>query len=242
MSGRRYYKQPSPAIRRQKEPTYLRVEFSDSLQLQGHLNIRRYSEEQGLTLDYSSERESAIETVDIMPSSIPFKYDFKADKLKTIKTKKKTTVGNDTETTEVEIPIIGSSCTKFQLIYCTNKFRKGATTMGWTTGPRLFLKFKEILESERDVELWDQHYTSEGMTETVANFWNLVRIFIRLKFENNMDAYDNHKDYLLAVTKEKEMTVTDFESQVRYHNHSVLPWLPGAPAVRLDAMLSERDF
>ena len=57
-----------------------------------------------------------------------------------------------------------------------------------------------------------------------------------------MDAYDNHKDYLLAQTKKKEMTLTNFESQVRYHNHSVLPWLPSAPTFRLDAMLSEREF
>ena len=98
------------------------------------------------------------------------------------------------------------------------------------------------MEGERDIKIWDQHFTSNGFTQTVPNFWALVRIFIQLKFENNTDAYDNHKDYLRAQTKKKEMTVTNFESQVRYHNHSVLPWLPGAPPVRLDAMLSEPEF
>ena len=98
------------------------------------------------------------------------------------------------------------------------------------------------MEDTYDVEIWDQHYTSNAFTQTVDNFWALVRIFIQLKFENNTDTYDNHKDYILAQTKKKEMTVTNFESQLRYHNHSVLPLLPGAPANQVDAMLTDREF
>ena len=101
---------------------------------------------------------------DIMVSSIPFMYDFDPGKIKTVKTKKKTTVGNDSETTEVEVPIIESSSTKFQLIFCVNKFRKAAINMEWTSGPNLFSKWREILEGERDIEIWDQHFTRNGFT------------------------------------------------------------------------------
>ena len=75
--------------------------------------------------------------------------------------------------------------------------------MGWTTGPKLFGKWRETMEDTYDVEIWDQHYMSNAFTQTVDNFWALVRIFIQLKFENNTDTYDNHKDYILAQTKKK---------------------------------------
>ena len=60
--------------------------------------------------------------------------------------------------------------------------------------------------------LWDQHCASNNFTETVANFWELMRIFISLKFANNLDTYDNHKDYLVAQKKAREMRVSEFIS------------------------------
>ena len=95
------------------------------------------------------------------------------------------------------------------------------------------------MEDAYYIELWDQHFTSNNFTETVDNLWALILIFIQLKFENNTNTYDNHKDYILAQVKKKEMTVGEFESQLRYHNRSVLPLLPGAPADQDDAILSD---
>ena len=74
------------------------------------------------------------------------------------------------------------------------------------------------------------------------NFWALILIFTQLKFENNTNTYDNHKDYILAQVKKQEMTVGEFEPQLQYHNHSVLPLLPGAPTDRDDAILSDWEF
>ena len=98
------------------------IEVSYPLQLEiGHL-INRLSEEQGPRVDYDSSIESFdTEEASIMPSSIPFKYVFDPNKIKTLTTKKKSTIGNDTETVEVKLPLIGLSCTKFQLIYCVTK-------------------------------------------------------------------------------------------------------------------------
>ena len=219
------------------------IEVSYPLQLEiGHL-INQFSEQQEPRIDYDLSIESFdIEEASIMPSSIPFKFDFDINKVKTLTTKNTTTVGNDTETVEVKIPLIGPSCTKFQLIYCVTKFWHASNTLQWTTGPKLFNKWKQILEDAYDVEFWDQHFTSNGFTETVDNFWDLIRIFIFLKFANNTDTYNNHKDYLLAQKKTREMSVGDFESLLRYYNHSVLPILPGAPADRDDAVLSIREF
>ena len=74
------------------------------------------------------------------------------------------------------------------------------------------------------------------------NFWALIFDFIPLRFDNNTDTYDNHKDYILAQKKTREMTVGDFESQFCYHNHSVLPLFTGAPADRDDTVLSDQEF
>ena len=76
------------------------------------------------------------------------------------------------------------------------------------------LSERQILEDAYDIKFWDQYFTSTGFTETVDNFWALILIFIQLKFENNTDTYDNHKDYILAQVKKQEMTVGDFESQL----------------------------
>ena len=92
------------------------------------------------------------------------------------------------------------------------------------------------------LEIWDQEFTSHAFTRTVDNFWDLVLIFIEVKFENNTDMYEIHKENLLAVVKKKEMTVTAFESQLKYHNNSVLPLLPGAPADQNDAMFNDWEF
>ena len=147
------------------------IKVSYPLQLKiGHL-INRFSEEQEPRIDYDSSIESFdTEEAIIMPSSIPFKYDFDPNNLKTLSTNKKTIVGNDTETVEVQLPFISPSCTKFQLIYCVTKFRYVSNTLQWTTRPKLFNKWKTILEDTYDVELWDQQFTHNGFTESVANF------------------------------------------------------------------------
>ena len=78
-----------------------------------------------------------------MTSGIPFKYDFEVNKLKTLTTKKKTTNANgEVETVVAKLPLLGAACSKFQIIYCVTKFRKAATTLGWTTGPNFFNKWK----------------------------------------------------------------------------------------------------
>ena len=146
-------------------------------------------------------------------SVIPFQFDFSVNKLKTLTTKRKTTDANgEVETVEVKLPLIGAACSKFQILYCVGNFRKAARTLGWTTGPKLFNKWKELLEDDHDVTLWDQHYTSNAFTETVANFWLLIRIFISLKFANNLNAYDNHKEFLLRKTKDCKMRVREYIS------------------------------
>ena len=177
-----------------------------------------------------------------MPSCIPFKYDFDPNKLKTLTTKKKTTVGTDTETVEVQLPFIGPASSKFQIVYCVAKFRKASVTLGRTTEPKLFNKWKQLLEDAYDVTLWDQHFTSDNFTEIVAHFWELIQIFISFKFTNNLDTYDNHKDYLLAQKQAREMRVGEFLSLLQYHNSNVLPVLPGALLLRADAKLNEREF
>ena len=90
------------------------IEVSYPLQLEiGHL-INWFSEEQEPRIDHDSSIESFdTEEAIIMPSSIPFKYGFDLNKIKTLTKMKKTTVGNDTETVEVQLPLIGPSCTKF---------------------------------------------------------------------------------------------------------------------------------
>ena len=93
-----------------------------------------------------------------------------------------------------------------------------------------------------DIKIWDQEFTGNNFTRTVDNFWALVLIFIQLKFENNNDTYKNHKKYLLAVTKKKEMTVTLYVLQLRYHNNSVLPLLLGASPDQNNTMFSEQKF
>ena len=206
--------------------------------------INQFSEEQQPRIDYDSSIESFdTEEAIIMPSSIPFKYDFDPNTLKKLTTKKNTTVGNDTEMVEVQLPLIGLSCTKFQLIYCVAKFRHVSNTLQWTTGPKVFNKWKQILKDAYDMELWDQYFQSNRfIIKSVANFWNLIRIFISLKCAKNTDTYDNHKDYLLAQKKPREMSVGDFVLLLQYHNQSVLPVLPEAPALRDDAILNDREF
>ena len=173
-----------------------------------------------------------------MPSSIPFKYDFDANKIKTLTTKKKTTVGNDVKTVEVQLPLIGPSCSKFQLIYCVAKFQHAPNTLQWTTGPKLFNKWKQILEDAYNVQIWDQYYASNNFTESVANFWELIQLFISLKFANNMDTYNNHKDYLLAQKKAREMSVHEYILLLQYHNSNVLLVLPGVPLLCADVIFN----
>ena len=115
------------------------IEVAYPLQLKiGHL-LNQFSAEQESRIDYNFSLESfdTEGTFDIiMPSSIPFEFDFDINKIKTLMTKKKTTVGNGTETVEVKLPLIGPSCAKFQLIYCVTKFQHVSNTLQWTTGPK----------------------------------------------------------------------------------------------------------
>ena len=135
-------KRPFNANNKLIEVTYL-------FQLEiGHL-LRQFSEEQEPRIDYNSSLESfntAQASNIIIPSSILFVFDFDINKIKTLTTKKKTTVGNDTEMVEIKLPLTGPSCTKFQLIYCVTKFQHASNTLQWTTGPKLSKKWKHILE------------------------------------------------------------------------------------------------
>ena len=98
------------------------IEVSYPLQLEiGHL-LNRFSAEQEPRIEFDLSIESfsskGVSNKDIMPSGIPFKYDFEPNKLKTLTTKKKTTTGTDTETIEVQLPFLGPACSRFQIIYC----------------------------------------------------------------------------------------------------------------------------
>ena len=88
------------------------IEVAYPLQLKiGHL-LNQFSAEQEHMINYDSSSESfdTEETFDIiMPSSIPFKFDFDINKIETLTMKKKTTVGNDIETVEVKLPLMGPS-------------------------------------------------------------------------------------------------------------------------------------
>ena len=134
-----------------KKPIKL-IEVSYLLRLKiGHL-LNGFSAEQEprIEFDASIESFSSNEETIIMPSGIPFKYYFEPNKLKTLTTKKKTTTGTDTDTKtiEVQLPFLSPACSKFQIFYCVAKFRKASVTLGWTTGPKLFNKWKQLLEDK----------------------------------------------------------------------------------------------
>ena len=150
------------------------IELSYPLQLKIDHLLHWFSEQQETEIDYNSSIksfESAQQEL-IMPSSIPFGFDFDINKLKIVKTKKKKKkiVGNYTETVEVELPLIESTCIEFQLIYYVTKFRHASDLLQWTTGSKFFNKWKEILEDTYDIKIWDQKMTSHAFTRTVDNF------------------------------------------------------------------------
>ena len=54
-----------------------------------------------------------------------------------------------------------------EYLHFINSFGKARRIMGWTTGPRLFLKFPMHLEDDHELQ-WDD--AIDGVNETVANF------------------------------------------------------------------------
>ena len=170
---------------------------------------------------------------------LPFEYDFDASKLTTIKhTSSTTDNAGSTTKTQVTIPELDVGASKMQVIYFVQRFNHARRIMAWTNGPVLFAKFPIHLVSTQDQEWWT---TNSLLTnQTVAGFNDLVKNFIAFKLDN-VDAYDQHLDFLEGIKKPINLSVAQFEALLSFHN-TILPLLPGAPEDIADARLNDRRY
>eukprot|EP00537_Pseudo-nitzschia_pungens_P004814 CAMPEP_0172357560 /NCGR_PEP_ID=MMETSP1060-20121228/1921_1 /TAXON_ID=37318 /ORGANISM="Pseudo-nitzschia pungens, Strain cf. cingulata" /LENGTH=386 /DNA_ID=CAMNT_0013078293 /DNA_START=426 /DNA_END=1586 /DNA_ORIENTATION=- len=172
--------------------------------------------------------------------SLSFKFDFDLENLDKVEYKRVTTTDGVTETTKVKVTYITSTSTLLQTLHSIHEFYNAKTALSWTTGPQLYSKFPDILTIYADKTWWLTQILSH--TETVPHFNQDVKAFIRFKFSNNDDVYRNHKRFLNQIKKTASLSVSSFVSLVTYHNHVVLPLLPGAPETTADAIIQADDF
>ena len=158
---------------------------------------------------------------------LPLKKDFDPKKLDTIKHSITRTVDGDSEKTTVEVPKLRVEATNMEYLHFINSFGKARQIMGWTTGPRLFLKFPMHLEDDHELQCND---AIDGVNETVANFETAVNALSKQRFQP--DNYHVHKKYLLAICKPGNVDRKIFLLLLQYHNR-LLHLLPGATTVPL---------
>ena len=106
-----------------------------------------------------------------MPESIiPFLPDFEVKDLTTIEFKRTTTENGDTETVKYKLYKISEDTTHRCLLHCIFTFNKARVPLGWTTGRKLYPKFKDLLDSLDDETWWEEYFNENQLTENVNNF------------------------------------------------------------------------
>jgi len=98
---------------------------------------------------------------------IPLTKDTVDEKAEYIKHSRSTTADGVTETVEERIIKVGDSFTPRQLLDFLTVFAQARATLHWTTGPKLFQKFRSQL-SGVPLEVWLD--AIDGMNQTMVNF------------------------------------------------------------------------
>ena len=122
---------------------------------------------------------------------LPFKRDFDPKDLTKLKHSITRTVNDETDKTTLEVPKLRVDATQTEFLNFIIEFSDARTTMGWTTGPKLFSKFVVHLEGD-DKTVWSE--LSLGINQTVVNFDSTLKEFIESKFLP--DDYHIQKKYL----------------------------------------------
>ena len=171
---------------------------------------------------------------------LPFQRDFKIKDLNNIKYKVSTTENGTTEYKTKVVTTISAGATKLHILHSLSDFNKARTTMGWTTGPKLFLMIDDIFEDEYDAEWWTD--AKVGISETVQHFDDLIKDFIKMKFCNTIDTYQKHKRLLEKIKKTRDLWVIDFNNLLKFYSISMVPKLPGAPRPDSAARLQSEEY
>ena len=132
---------------------------------------------------------------------IPLTKDTVDDKAEYIKHSCSTTENGITETVEERIAKVGDSFTPRQLLDFLTAFAQARISLHWTTGPKLFQKFRSQL-SGVPLEVWLD--AIDGLNQTVANFDAAL-----ITFKNNSLAgynYNDQMDYIRSIRKPREVS------------------------------------
>lgn len=170
-----------------------------------------------------NRRPQAVE----QPPVIPFEYDFVISELTYVSFSASTLIDNVSEKIKVNVPAITVEASKFLILHAIAKFFVAKKTLRWTTGPKLFQMFPQILHNDDDEDWWISNLPPN---ETLVTFQAHLEALIEWKFENDTESYFNHKDFISNLKKPPSMTPSVFSSKLSYHNKTILPLLPGGIA------------
>ena len=182
-----------------------------------------------------------MSTTSVLPFQLYFdKTDLRYTSYKTTIT----TTNGDVQTTETkkkEIPLIAAGASLHNILYCINEFFNAKKILQWTTGAKLFEVIEDNFEDPQDKTLWETLLATDT-SRSVAQFGTFLQEYINYKFSEDSKAYRTHRRFLHSIKKTRTLTVHQFVSLVQYHNGTILPLLPGAPALAADASYSSDDI
>ena len=136
---------------------------------------------------------------------IPFKSDYDETALEYIKHRRSETVNNVTEEISEMLFKLTDDATPFLILRFFSTFKHVRQTMQWTTGPKLFQKFRVHL-SDTHLSTWSA--LNAGVHETVANFDSGIFEF-KTTLLTGYKYYDQ-MDYLRNMKKPPTMSPGEF--------------------------------
>jgi len=98
------------------------------------------------------------------------------------------------DTKKKSVSIITAGASKHHILHCIYEFNAARGPLRWTTGPKLYENFVDILQSHGDVTAWNVRKLALG-NETVVNFETCLLEFIEYKFSGNQNAYHYYFDF-----------------------------------------------
>ena len=99
---------------------------------------------------------------------LPLEADYDESKLYFIKhSRKVTNADGSVDYTEMSIPRLEEEATATQIVDFLTEFTEARTTLRWTTGPKLFEKFRMHLRGDAK-DIWQEAVDNNAPTETPA--------------------------------------------------------------------------
>jgi hypothetical protein len=131
---------------------------------------------------------------------IPLKPDYEDSGIHRIKHSQQREIAGVLDKTTVEVPRLSEDAGTYELLTFIREFQRAQAILGWTTGPKLFDKFKMHLQGFHR-QTWSDE--AHGQAQTVIHFDNTI-----LAFKGQLlahEVYANQMDFLRDLQKPPDM-------------------------------------